>query len=131
MNGRRIRRRTYVLTCVRLFYYPDGTFRTDVLTMVNPALTVAFQIFLVVAASVVIGSMIKEYMDGRAALVGRRRRVGMSAAETHPRAIAAPQLRVGSVNGRRRQTALRPSPAAHAGHLVRSRAKRRSMAQVI
>lgn len=120
-----------MLTDVRLFYYPDQTFRTDVLQMINPAATIVFDLFLIGAAAAVIGSMVKEYLDSRTLRVGRGRPWEGTGVETHPRAVRAPRQRIGAVRAPRRRAVPRPATGLPPAAITRSRAKPRDMAQVI
>lgn len=99
--------------------------------MVNPALTIVFDLFLIGAATAVIASMVKEYLDSRSPSVGRGRPETATVLEVHARTVPAPLHSVGASGSRTRQTALRRPHAGRAPGTLRSRTRARNMAHVI
>lgn len=61
--------------------------------MVNPVLTIAFNLFLVGTALTVIAAMVQEYLASRTPSVGGGRRYGMDRPERQPRRVSVPASR--------------------------------------
>src|SRR5690606_25978781 len=75
--------------------YGQGTFRTDVLAMVNPFLTLVFDIAVIGAAACILAAIYQEHRASRSRVAGRRP-VAAFRAPARPRSVT-----VGAVQRRR------------------------------